>query len=534
LIPITRMFHDPTRRLVVYDSTQAGEILCSIASARGINGSMVAVPTDLYSLQLAAHLGLPVPPIIGEDYDWPHGPDIPGPLAHQKVTANFCAVNPRCFNLSDMGTMKTLSTLWGADFLMRQYEDDGEPFRALVVAPLSTLQLVWGDALFHHFMGRRTFRILDGSASRRERLLSEPADFYIINFDGACIGSSRGKLGGLSAAIAARSDIKLVIIDEASAYKDPRTRRHRIARKLFDRPYLWLLTGTPTAQGHLGAFGLAKLVNNAFDESYGSWVGRTTIPISKFKRVPTPEAHLEARKLLSPAIRYDIRDVWDGPPLTTQFRTVELTTEQKQHLHALKSDLVLAMKDGTLIVPANEAVARTKYLQICMGAIYDKHHNTHLIDSSSRIGELEDIISQAPAKVIILSPLTNVIHLLYKKLETKWTCAIINGETSRQDRDSIVHAFQGDHDPHVIIADPRCLKFGLTLHAARTLVWYGATDSNETYEQANKRAHRPGQKHPVTNVQIVSTPLEREIYRRLAANERLQGVLLDMVRRELL
>ena len=49
--------------------------------------------------------------------------------------------------------------------------------------------------------------------------------------------------------------------------------------------------------------------------------------------------------------------------------------------------------------------------------------------------------------------------------------------------------------------------------------------------QANKRAHRPGQKYPVTVVQIVSNNLEREIFRRLESNESMQGALLDAVRR---
>jgi SNF2 family DNA or RNA helicase len=74
------------------------------------------------------------------------------------------------------------------------------------------------------------------------------------------------------------------------------------------------------------------------------------------------------------------------------------------------------------------------------------------------------------------------------------------------------------------------MAHGLDLFMAQTVVWYGATDKTELYLQANKRAHRPGQKYPVTIVQLVSTALEREIYRRLESNEGLQGLLLEMVR----
>jgi SNF2 family DNA or RNA helicase len=66
---------------------------------------------------------------------------------------------------------------------------------------------------------------------------------------------------------------------------------------------------------------------------------------------------------------------------------------------------------------------------------------------------------------------------------------------------------------------------------AQTVVWLGPTDKAELYVQANKRAHRPGQKFPVVIVQIVATELEREIFRRLENNLSLQGALLDAIKR---
>ena len=75
------------------------------------------------------------------------------------------------------------------------------------------------------------------------------------------------------------------------------------------------------------------------------------------------------------------------------------------------------------------------------------------------------------------------------------------------------------------------MAHGLDLWRAQTVVWYGCTEKTELYLQANKRAHRPGQKYPVSVVQLAATPLEREIYRRLENNTSLQGALLDMVRR---
>lgn len=522
------LYHDRARRVLVYKCENPDHVIKHVSEAKQLNGVYVAVPASLHNIQLLRLLSLPVPGIMeASGYDWPIQIGRK-PLAHQKLMAEFMVSHPRCFNLSDMGTMKTLATLWAADFVLQK-----EGGSALIVAPLSILQRVWGDAIFANFLGRRTFQIVHGSGAAREQSLSVPADFYIINFDGLGVGShtrKRFELGGLSQRIFDRQDIRVVIVDEASAYRDARTKRHRLARVLIGRrPYLWLLTGTPTSNGPTDAYGLAKLVNNARGESYGSFHNRTMIRLSQFKWMPRAGSYEEARKLLQPAIRFDIRDVWDGPPMTVQQREVELTADQKKAMAELKRNLQVTVGIQP-ITAVNEAAARQKFIQISLGAIYDERHDRHLIDAAPRINVLKEIIDNAPGKILCFVPLTSVVNLLYKELKEKISCAVVNGETPTKEREHIFAAFQQADHPRMLIADPGTMAHGLDLYAAQTVVWYGPTDRTELYLQANRRAHRPGQNYPVTVVQIVSTKLEREIYRRLENNESLQGALLQLVR----
>ena len=521
------LYHDRARNLLVYPANPRIEQY--VPDAKRVNGAYLAVPNTLRNVQLLRILDMPVPGIMeASGYDWPIEKGRK-PLAHQKLMAEFMVSHPRCFNLSDMGTMKTLSTLWAADFIMQK-----ENCRAVIVAPLSILQRVWGDAIFANFLGRRTYRIVHGDSSARLAALAEPADFYVINFDGLGVGAStkkRFELSGLSKALFERTDIKLSIIDEASAYRDARTKRHRIARLLIGkRDYLWQLTGTPTSNGPTDAYGLAKLCNNARGESYSSFHNRTMMKVSTFKWIPRAGAYEEARKLLTPAIRFDIRDVWDGPPMTTQQREVALTDEQKKLMGALKRDLQIVMKSGQPITAMNEGAARQKFIQISLGAVYDQDHKAHVLDASPRINELKTVIDNAPGKILCFVPLTSVVNLLYKELKDKVSCAVVNGDVSSTERSRIFSDFQQQEDPRLLIADPGTMAHGIDLYAASTVVWFGPTDKTELYLQANKRAHRPGQLHPVTVVQIVSNKLEREIYRRLESNESLQGVLLQAVR----
>lgn len=525
-------YHDLKRDLLVYKPDDPARLVGLMPDARLVNGSHVAVPRTLYNSQLLRWLDLPVPPVM-DDYDWPHRPGIK-PLAHQKLMANFMALHPRCFNLSDMGTMKTLATLWAADWVMKQHPKG--TCRAVIVAPLSILQRVWGDAIFANFLGRRTFSIVHGSAEKRAEQLAKDADFYIINFDGVGVGARTRKnfaLDGLSKQLAERTDIRLCIVDEASGYRDPRTKRHRIARLVIGRrPYLWLLTGTPTPNYPTDAYGLAKLVNNAFGMSFGAFQAKSMIRLTQFKWVPAKDGYEQARALLQPAIRFDIKDVWDGPPLTTQQREVALTKEQTDHMVVLKRDLIIKVKSGATIDAVNEAALRTKFIQISLGAIYDAKHKWHAIDSEPRLAELEEVIEQASGKIIVFVPLTSVVDMLNIRLSKKWACAVVNGSVSQKDRSDIFRAFQSEGGPRVLIADPGTASHGLDLWQAQTVVFYGPTDKTELYLQAIKRAHRPGQKYPVTVVQLVSTKLEREIFSRLEHNESMQGLLLDMVKED--
>jgi len=517
--------------LLIYPN-QSPLLLQSVPEARSINGSMIAVPRSLHNLQVLRRLEFPTPAVITDaNYDWPRAPGIT-PYESQKLTANFMVLNRRCFVLSDMGTGKTLASLWAADWLMRHHDN----FRALIVAPLSILQTVWANAIFRNFLNRRTVEVLHGDATKRLKALERPADFYIVNYDGLGVGShTRGRiqLDGFAAALAERNDIRLVICDEASAYKDAQTKRHRIARQIVgQKEYLWLETGTPTPNAPTDAYGLAKMVNNAWGKSQKTFQMETMIQISNFKWVPQKDGYEKARRMLSPSIRIDIKDVWDAPEMTTQQRAVELTPQQKTMMAELKRDLQVVMKSGQPITAANEAAVRQKFMQISLGAIYDQNHRSHAIDASSRIREIEAVIEEAPSKILIFAPLTSVVNLLYDRLNGHGKVfEVVNGNTSPKDRARIFQAFQQGREPHGIIADPGTMAHGLDLWMAQTVCWYGPVDKTELYLQANKRAHRPGQKHPVTVVQIVSNKLEIEIYRRLENNESMQGALLDMVRR---
>lgn len=227
--------------------------------------------------------------------------------------------------------------------------------------------------------------------------------------------------------------------------------------------------------------------------------------------------------------------------MTVQTRDVELTPTQKDMLRDLKQQKVLQIENRILAMP-NEAVIRGKALQIVMGAVYDDDHKSFLTEAKHRIAELRAVITEATAKVVVFVPFTSVIDMLYDEFHTheevkdergRWGCIVINGSVPRSARDRAVSAFRDRREIRVALCDPGAVAFGFNeFVAATTVVWFGPTDKPELYTQGNARAHRPGQKFPVTIIHLAATALERQIFDRLINKLNLQGVMLDWIKDE--
>lgn len=510
------MFYDPERNLVVYDNAGLKEVPGAIALGNGY----VAFDATLGQLQRLRALGAPILAPMDWHYDWPGKFK---PFEAQRITANFMVTNPHACVLNDTGTGKTRSALWAADYLMHLHEQIDEKIRCLILAPLSTLETVWANEIFDCFFSKRKSAILYGNSERRIKRLDDDVDFYIVNYDGL-------NVAGLASALASRRDIQIITIDEASVYKHSNTLRHRAARKILSwRKYLWLMTATPTPNGPEDAYGIAKLVNGAGGESFTSYRERVMFSLGPWKRVPRIGAKEEALKLMQPAIRFAISECMDLPPMTVQRREVPLSGEQAKAYKSLQDECRLAMRDGSIVNPANQAVLRMKLIQIVCGVVYDGDKRTHEFDVQPRLSVLEEVIETTAEKVIVFAPLTSVVEMLYGKFSGKFSCAVVNGATSTSARKSIFDGFQHGDNPRVIFADPGTMAHGLTLTAATVIVWYGPTDKTELYLQGNKRIHRPGQVNATTIIQLTSTPVEHEIYRKLATNESMLGAILKLV-----
>jgi SNF2 family DNA or RNA helicase len=106
-----------------------------------------------------------------------------------------------------------------------------------------------------------------------------------------------------------------------------------------------------------------------------------------------------------------------------------------------------------------------------------------------------------------------VLHGVHDFLSSKgYTPHLVHGDTPLKERTKIFTQFQLTSHPGPLVAHPKCLSHGLTLTAADTVVWFGPPTSAETYDQANARIRRVGQRHKQLFVHLSSTPIEHRVY----------------------
>jgi SNF2 family DNA or RNA helicase len=453
-----------------------------------------------------------------EKYSWPRPPGFE-PFAHQKATSEFLINNRKAFCFNEQGTGKTASVIWAVDYLMGL----GILRRVLIACPLSVMHSAWQDDFFK-FAIHRSVDIAYGTAEKRKKIINGAAEIIIINFDGLGIVKKEIIKGGFD----------LVVVDEASAYKNVQTERWKDLRDIIKSTKgLWMLTGTPAAQSPIDAYGLAKLINpDNTPKFFGQFRDMVMNKVSMYKWAPKTEASKIIHKMLQPAIRFEKHQCLDLPPITYVDREALLSPQQKSYYDLLKKQTIF-QADNEDVTAINAAVQINKLLQISGGAVYTDSKEVLEFDVSNRLNVVKEVIEETLHKTLVFVPFTHTIQMLKQFLDKHHISnEIINGSTTVKKRSDIVKDFQSHSSPQVLIIQPMAASHGLTLTAADTIIWYSPITSVETYLQANARIDRPGQKNNITIVHIKGSPIEERLYKLLRSNMQHHIKIIDLYKQE--
>lgn len=474
---------------------------------------LMLIKHDIVSTHLLRSMGFDVPAPVVLHYDWEGG----DPFDVQQKTVAMLTSNARAYVLNGMGTGKTKSALWAWRYLHRQ----GFAKKLLVVAPLSTLNFTWAREVFQTLPGVKVSVVYGSRAKRFERLADKEADIYIINHDG---------LNVIKDELAKRDDIDTLVLDELAVYRNSTAERTKVARKIAAKmKWVWGMTGSPTPNSPTDAYGQCTVVTpNTVPKFFNRFRDDVMVKVTAFKYTPKREATEKVFEVMQPAVRFTLDDVVELPDVVERTIDIEMGPKQASVYKQMKETAIAAVAQQQ-ITAMNAGAVLMKLLQISTGYVYTRDKTVIPLDNDLRMNALVDAVNATDRKVIVFVPFVHALKAIKDRLDKEgYDTRAVSGATPKGERDKIFALFQNTDKVKVIVAHPQCMSHGLTLTAADTIIWFAPIPNLETFEQANARIRRIGQKHKQQILMLQSTPAEKQVYTRLRAKQKVQNLLLEM------
>jgi len=485
----------------------------------------LAVRHDVEETRILRNMGIEAPSPICTYYKWSGRQP---PWDHQRLISEFMTMHFRCFNLSEMGTGKTRSALWAADWLMLE----GKVRKALIICPLS-LTGMWREEVYKTVM-HRTAAVVHGTRQHRIDMLKSDVDFYILNKDGCAIEEVHRHIHN-------NPEIDLVIVDEGSNFSNHLTDMYRGLEMLL-RPDMrvWWMTGTPCANSPAQVWAQAKIIAPERVPKHFGGFRRAVMseielpktlpggrPLKKY--VPRAEGYELAYSVMQPAIRLQKKDCLTLPPLLPPVSWVApLTPEQKRAFKAMQDEMLVELKSGVEISAVNAADKLSKLRQILCGGVRLGDESYTVLPHQPRTKLVLDAIEQAQAKTLVIVPFKGILRSLATEIGKTHSVGVLNGDVSLKERESIIHNFKHTSDPQVLLCHPKVMAHGLNLVEADMLVFYAPIFSNDEYQQVVERFNRAGQVNVMNVVHIGAHPVEWEIYKTLDSRAEMQSNVLRL------
>lgn len=392
-----------------------------------------------------------------------------------------------------------------------------------MIAPLRVAQSTWSGEIekWDHLRGLRLSKVL-GNEKQRIEALNQPADLYIIN---------RENTEWLVNYYGRKWPFDMVVIDELSSFKNPKSKRFRALRKV--RPLIKRivgLTGTPAPNGLIDLWSQVYLLDQG--ERLGKTLtgyrdryfdpGRRNQNIV-FEWIPKPfveEAIYE--KISDVCVSMKAEDWLQLPGRIDNVIEVELPEKAKSQYKQLEKDLTLPLVDSD-VTAANAAVLTNKLLQMANGAIYDEFSDAKEIHSA-KLDALEEAVEAANGKpVLVVYTYQHDLDRIKRQLK-KYNPRTLNGDQDVRD--------WNEGKIQVLLLHPASGGHGLNLQAGGNIViWFGLTWSLEWYQQTNARLHRQGQTERVIIHHIVAKgTMDEEVLKALTGKAATQNGLMEAVK----
>ena len=394
----------------------------------------------------------------------------------------------------DMGLGKTVITLTAVNEL--KY-NRWAVNRCLVVAPKKVAEATWSREAekWDHLRHLRIIPVL-GSAKKRIRALDTPGDIWVIN---------RENIPWLVEYYRNLWPFDMVVLDESSSFKNPRSQRFRALKLVLSRiSRLVELTGTPSPNGledlwaqiYLldGGARLGKTLSSYREAFFSQDYARPGQLYRTYSLQQGAEERIRAA-ISDLCVSMRAEDYLELPDYIEDIVPVALDDKAKRAYQKLERELLLQVDDRT-VTAGTAAVLNGKLLQLCSGAVYDTQGGVLELHSCKVEAFLEVLEQLNGEHVLVFYWYQHERDRLLKALAGK-RVRVYQGPEDEQAWNA------GEVD--VLLAHPASCAYGLNLQeGGHHAIWFGYPNwALELFQQANRRLYRQGQKHPVISHLLV-------------------------------
>ncbi|HZZ77848.1 MAG TPA: DEAD/DEAH box helicase [Gemmataceae bacterium] len=412
---------------------------------------------------------------------------------YQAEGALFAARVGRCLIGDEMGLGKTIQAIAAAELMTKHFGVE----RILILCPTS-LKHQWQREI-ERFSGREA-QVIAGDKPTRWVQFVQPGDIKIMNYD--TVHTDLDLIGQWSP--------DLVILDEAQRIKNWNTRVARSVKKI-EAPYAIVLTGTPLENRLEELISIVQFVdrhclgptfrlleNHQVRDDVGKVIGYTRLD--------------QIGKTLQPILlRRRKDDVLDQLPGRMEKNQFVPMTPQQQEMHdenrAIVARIVQKWRRFHYLSEADKQRLMTGLQRMRM--VCD---STYLLDPSGDFGfktaeviaQLEEILSDPEAKVVIFSQWLRMHELLMDQFQEKgWDHVFFHGGVPGKQRKDLVDRFRDNPDCRIFTATDAG-GVGLNLQFASVVINIDLPWNPAVLEQRIGRVHRLGQKRPVQVINFVA------------------------------
>ena len=444
------------------------------------------------------------------------------PYPYQQYCAARIVADAAVGLFLDMGLGKTVITL---DAINTLRYDRWAVQRVLIIAPKKVAEGTWTKEAqkWEHLRHLRISAVL-GSQQKRLRALATPADIYVIN---------RDNVAWLVDYFKNAWPFDMVVLDESSSFKNSQSKRFKALKLVRSRiNRLVELTGTPASNGLIDLWAQIYLLDGGarLGRTLGQYRERFFDPDKRsrtqiFSYTPKDGSVEYIQQAIGDiCVSMKAEDYLNLPDRMFDDLPVVLDDKARKAYRQLERDLLLELDEGQ-ITAASAGVLTGKLLQLCNGAVYDSEKRPLAIHNCKVEAFLEVLEQLNGQHCLVFYNFQHDRDRLLAALEPLGLRVRVYQNAADEDAWNA-----GEVD--VLLAHPASCAYGLNLqNGGHHIVWFGLTWSLEQYEQANKRLHRQGQRHPViVHHLVVQGGMDEDVIESLRAKGDTQEALMDALK----